>query len=91
MVSPSAAAVSARIEALIVRHHAGDRHAAALEIGIDGEQLSGLLSGDWQLFSLDALAAIIRQHTLSIEWLLRPAGALDALHALPIPDDERDR
>jgi hypothetical protein len=71
---PSAVAVSARVETLIARHHDGDRGVAAARIGIEPERLSGLLSGDWRLFSLDALAAVAWQHPVSITWLLGLAG-----------------
>jgi hypothetical protein len=67
---PSAAAVSARVETLILRHHDGDPCAAARQIGIEQERLIGLLSGNWELFSLDALAAVMDRHPVSIAWLL---------------------
>jgi hypothetical protein len=77
---PSAADVSARVEARIARHHRGDRCAAARRIGIESERLAGLLSGDWRLFSLDALAALLRRHSISISWLLGTSGGPDETH-----------
>jgi hypothetical protein len=77
-MGPSALAVSARVETLIARHHAGDPNAAAARIGIEPERLSGLLSGDWRLFTLDALAAVAWQHSVSITWLLGLAGTDEA-------------
>jgi hypothetical protein len=77
-MAPSAIAVSARVETLIARHHAGDPTAAAARIGIEPERLTGLLSGDWRLFSLDALAAVAWQHPVSIAWLLGLAGTDEA-------------
>jgi hypothetical protein len=71
----SAADVSARIETLIARHHGGNARVAAATIGIAPEKLAGLLSGDWRLFSLDALASLVREHALSVDWLLRPVTA----------------
>jgi hypothetical protein len=71
-------AVSARVQTLIARHHAGDPAAAAAHIGIEPERLAGLLSGDWRLFTLDALAAVAWQHSVSITWLLGLVGTEDA-------------
>jgi hypothetical protein len=78
VMRPSAQAVSARVETLIARYHAGDPDAAAARIGIAPERLSGLLSGDWRLFTLDALAAVAWQHSVSITWLLGLAGPDEA-------------
>jgi hypothetical protein len=66
----SAADVSARVEMLIARHYRGDKRTAARRLGIGTDGLSGLLSGDWGLFSLDALSAVVNRHGVSIEWLL---------------------
>jgi hypothetical protein len=66
------------VETLIARHHDGDCGAAAARIGIEPERLTGLLSGDWRRFSLDALAAVAWQHPVSITWLLGLAGTDDA-------------
>ena len=62
--------VSSRVDGLIVRHHNGDRGLAARRLGLKPELLTGLLSGDWRQFSLDALAAVIRMHGVTIGWLL---------------------
>jgi hypothetical protein len=62
--------VSARVDLLIERHHGGDRGAAARTLGIEPEGLAGLLSGDWREFSLDALAALVLGHGVSVPWLL---------------------
>jgi hypothetical protein len=62
--------VSARVELLIERHHGGDRRAAARTLEIAPERLAGLLSGDWGEFSLDALAALVLRHGVSVPWLL---------------------
>lgn len=67
--------VSSRVEALIDRHHAGDRSAAARRLGIDPERLTGLLSGDWGQFTLDALAALLVGYDVSVDWLLATSGA----------------
>lgn len=57
-----------------MRYHAGDRSLAARRLGIRPELLTGLLSGDWRQFSLDALVAVIRAHGVTIEWLLGSDG-----------------
>ena len=77
MVKSSASDVSARIDGLIERYHGGDHGLAALRLGIEPRLLAGLLSGDWRQFSLDALAAVIRTHGVTIDWLL---GSPTALH-----------
>ena len=69
-----ASAVSTRVKALIARHHDGNRFAAARSLGVQPEQLSGLLSGDWRRFSLDALAALVHGYDVNVVWLLAPAG-----------------
>jgi hypothetical protein len=72
--------VSARIHGLIDRYHDGDHRQAARRLGIDPALLAGLLSGDWRQFSLDALAAVIRTHGVTIDWLLgSPSGWIDRL------------
>jgi hypothetical protein len=77
-MGPSAVEVSARVETLIARHHDGDHGAAARRMGIEPERLSELLSGDWGRFSLDALAAVVGRHPVSIAWLLGgPASVAD--------------
>jgi hypothetical protein len=63
-------AVSARVALLIARHHGGDEIAAATSLGIERQSLTDLLSGDWQRFSLDALAALVTTHGVSVRWLL---------------------
>jgi hypothetical protein len=68
--APQATAVSARVATLIARHHDGDENAAAASLGIEATSLTGLLSGDWRRFSLDALAALVREHQVSVQWLL---------------------
>lgn len=68
--------VSARVEALIARHHRGDRRAAARRLGIEPDHLAGLLSGDWRRFTLDGLAALVLAYDVRLEWLLAaPADA----------------
>ena len=62
--------VSARVRTLIARHDGGNARAAAHALGIDQAGLAGLLSGDWQRFSLDAFAAIVRGYGVSPTWLL---------------------
>lgn len=62
--------VSARVDLLIERHHGGDRGAAAHALGIAPEGLAGLLSGDWREFTLDALAALVLGHGVTVPWLL---------------------
>jgi hypothetical protein len=68
------------VQILIVRHHGGDTGAAARRIGIEPERLTGLLSGDWGRFTLDALAAVVRRHPVSIGWLVGPP-AIDAVRS----------
>jgi hypothetical protein len=70
----SGSEVSARVDGLILRYHNGDRGLAARRLGIKPELLTGLLSGDWRQFSLDALVAVIRTHGVTIEWLLGSTG-----------------
>jgi hypothetical protein len=67
---PHATAVSARVALLIARHYGGDRNAAALSLGIEPDSLTDLLSGDWRRFSLDAMAALVEGHKVSVRWLL---------------------
>lgn len=62
--------VSARVRTLIARNDGGNARAAAHALGIDHAGLAGLLSGDWQRFSLDALAALVRGYGVSPTWLL---------------------
>lgn len=62
--------VSARVKALIAHHDGGDARAAARALGLDPDRLAGLLSGDWDRFSLDALAALVRGYGVSPGWLL---------------------
>jgi hypothetical protein len=62
--------VSARVDLLIERRHGGDRGAAAQALGIAPEGLDGLLSGDWREFTLDALAALVLFHGVTVPWLL---------------------
>ena len=72
----SASDVSARVQALVAFHEKGDKRATARRLGIDVRQLTGLLSGDWRQFSLDALGALVLTYGVSIDWLL-------ALHLEP--------
>lgn len=69
--------VSARIEALILRHDGGDREAAARRLGLDAERLTGLLSGDWRRFSLDGFAAAVRGYGVTLDSLITSAGSED--------------
>jgi hypothetical protein len=70
-----AANVSARVEELIDQHDGGDRLTAARRLGLDPDHLTGLLSGDWRRFSLDALAALLRGYSVSLDSLLAsPTG-----------------
>jgi hypothetical protein len=62
--------VSARVDLLIERHHGGDRGAAAHALGIPPEVLAGMLSSDWREFTLDALAALVLGHGVTVPWLL---------------------
>ncbi len=62
--------VSARVRTLIAQNDGGNARAAAHALGIDQAGLAGLLSGDWQRFSLDALAALVRGYGVSPTWLL---------------------
>jgi hypothetical protein len=79
----SAAAVSARVETLILRHHDGDHSVAARRIGIEQERLMGLLSGNWELFSLDAIAAVVDRHPVSVAWLLGMTNLDEARARVP--------
>ena len=67
--------VSARVAALIARHHGGDRHAAANHLGIEPDCLAGLLSGDWRRFSLDAFTALVCGYGVGVDWLLAAAAS----------------
>lgn len=62
--------VSERVGLLIERHHGGDRGAAADALGIRPEVLAGMLTGDWREFTLDALAALVLGHGVTMPWLL---------------------
>jgi hypothetical protein len=62
--------VSDRVKALIEHNDGGDERAAARALGLDPDCLAGLLSGDWERFSLDALAALVRGYGVSPGWLL---------------------
>jgi hypothetical protein len=75
---PPASDVSARVQSLIAFHEKGDKQATARHLGIEVRQLTGLLSGDWREFSLDALGALVLTYGVSIDWLL-------ALHLEPRP------
>jgi hypothetical protein len=67
--------VSARVGELIERNDGGDHETAARRLGIAPDRLAGLLSGDWRRFSLDALAAMVRGYSVSLDSLLAsPAG-----------------
>ena len=63
--------VSERIADLIERYDGGNREVAALRLGIEPDHLSGLLSGDWARFTLDALAKLVRGYSVPVETLLR--------------------
>jgi hypothetical protein len=67
---PLASDVSARVQALIAIHENGDKRATARRLGIDVRQLTGMLSGDWRQFSLEALGALVLTYGVSIDWLL---------------------
>jgi hypothetical protein len=69
--------LSARVYALIAHHHAGDRSAAAEQLGIEPDTLAGLLTGDWRQFSLAALAVIVRAYDVSPAWLLAATSGAD--------------
>jgi hypothetical protein len=62
--------ISTRVATLVGRRHRGNQSDAAKYLGIDPESLAGLLSSDWRLFSLDALAALIREYHVSADWLV---------------------
>jgi hypothetical protein len=91
----SAAEVSARVDGLIRRRYGGNQGLAAQRLGVSPELLTGLLSGDWRQFSLDALVAIIRTHGVTIDWLLGSAsGSWDqtpSLRAWGATNIERER
>lgn len=70
-----AANVSARVEELIERHDGGDRDTAARRLGIAPDRLTGLHSGDWRRFSLDALAALLQGYSVSMDALLAAPAA----------------
>jgi hypothetical protein len=78
MKSPRASEVSARIASLIERHHRGNRLAAAEQLHLAPETLAGLLSGDWQRFTLDGLAAVVCRYRVSVPWLLGSTVGADA-------------
>jgi hypothetical protein len=89
--------VSARVDLLIERHHGGDRGAAAQALGIAPEGLDGMLTGDWREFTLDALAALVLGHGVTVPWLLgldaragtardaSPSGASHGSHHPALP------
>jgi hypothetical protein len=62
--------VSERIADLIERHDGGNREVAAMRLDIEPDHLSGLLSGDWARFTLDALAKLVRGYSVPVETLL---------------------
>lgn len=62
--------LSAQVEELIKRNDGGDRDTAARRLGIAPDRLAGLLSGDWRKFSLDALAALVRGYSVTMDSLL---------------------
>ena len=70
--------VSERVAALVARHDHGNRRAAARRLGIDQDCLRGLLSGDWNLFSLDGLAALVRVYGVGTAWLFAPVTKVAA-------------
>jgi hypothetical protein len=70
MIETPASIVSARVHLLIARHHAGDCHAAAAQLGIEFATLAGMLASDWRQFSLGAIAVIVRAYDVSPAWLL---------------------
>ena len=70
--------VSARVDLLIERHHGGDRRAAAHALDLPPDLLAGMLSGDCREFTLDALAALVLGHGVTVPWLL----GLDACAAM---------
>jgi len=75
--------VSARVKDLIERHDGGDWTMAAHRLGIEPDRLAGLLSGDWRRFSLDALTALVRGYSISLDSLLAPT----AVSAAACPPD----
>jgi hypothetical protein len=75
--------VSERVLTLIAQHHEGDRCAAARRLGIGTGRLTGLLSGDWRRFTLDALAALVRVYGVSPAWLLAPRATRACSSACP--------
>lgn len=77
MSETPASNLSARVHALIAHHHAGDRCAAAEQLGIEPDTLAGLLTGDWRQFSLAALAVIVRAYDVSPAWLLAATSGAD--------------
>jgi hypothetical protein len=77
VIETSASNLSARVHALIAHHHAGDRRAAAQQLGIEPDTLAGLLTGDWYQFSLAALAVIVRVYDVSPAWLLAATSGVD--------------
>jgi hypothetical protein len=82
--------VSARVEELIERHDGGDRDTAARRLGIEPDRLAGLLSGDWRRFSLDALAALVRGYSVTMDTLLAsPAAASVVGRHTPMAEPER--
>jgi hypothetical protein len=77
VIETPASNLSARVHALIAHHHAGDRRAAAQQLGIEPDTLAGLLTGDWRRFSLTALAALVQAYDVSPAWLLAAASGAD--------------
>jgi hypothetical protein len=84
-----AANVSARVEELIDQHDGGDRLTAARRLGLDPERLAGLLSCDWRRFSLDALAALVRGYSVTLDSLLA-SPASDSVGRPPSPTMEME-
>jgi hypothetical protein len=77
----SARNVSAWIERLIESYDGGDPETAGRRLGIPRERLDGLLSGDWQRFSLEALARMVQGYHVSIDELF----AFPRTEASPCP------
>jgi hypothetical protein len=78
VIETPASNLSARVHALIARHHAGDCRAAAEQLGLEPATLAGLLTSDWRQFSLSALAVIVRAYDVSPAWLLAASVGADA-------------
>jgi hypothetical protein len=79
--------VSTRVKDLIERHDGGDWTMAARRLGIEPDRLAGLLSGDWRQFSLDALTALVRGYSISLDSLLAPPAVSAAVRP---PDSVSD-